>query len=125
MRAKSGDINFANRIKILRKDLNLTQEKLAEKADITLPLLQKIENASILGSRITHQKLADALGVSVTFLVYGEKEKPKSRIPDLPPDIELTPEQSAQLEDLIARGLLFSKPLYARLSNRQLLQIIE
>jgi len=75
MRAKSGDAGLAKRVKELREKYNITQEKLAELADISLPLVQKIENTSLYGSKKTHEKLAKTLGVSVAYLVYGDEEQ--------------------------------------------------
>lgn len=124
-------------IKNKRLDKHLTRDKLAVILNITAGHLNAIERGVRTPSRDLMRSIANEMELDIevlyNLLENGTEEKlsqpdttkPKSRIPDLPPDIELTPEQSAQLEDLIARGLLFSKPLYARLSNRQLLQIIE
>lgn len=71
MRTKSGDAALAKRIKELRDRSGITQDKLAELADVSLPLIQKIENASLYGSKKTHDKLAKVLGVSASYLIYG------------------------------------------------------
>src|SRR5690348_8028366 len=92
MRANSGDKELAERIKQLRRKSNLTQEQLAENANVSLPLIQKIERGATYGSKFTHEKLAMALGVSVAYLIYGEDGRPKSRIPDLPDDPPVEPE---------------------------------
>jgi len=55
----------------LRAQLHLTQEELAEKAEMALPTLQKIEYGARQGTAETRQKLAKALGVTVSYLVYG------------------------------------------------------
>ena len=55
---------FGKRIKILRENAHLTQEKLAEKSSISLDYLGKIEvNINKPGLK-TLIKLADALGIS-------------------------------------------------------------
>lgn len=122
MRTNSGDKNLADRIKLLRREKNLTQEQLAEIANVSLPLIQKIERVATFGSKYTHEKLANALGVSVQFLLFGNDEKPKSRIPDLPPDPPLEPELQAILDDPDL-GIYFSGSYLGRLSNRQKRQI--
>lgn len=123
MRINSGDKNLADRIKQIRREKNLTQEQLAELANVSLPLIQKIERVATFGSKNTHEKLANALGVSVQFLLFGTEEKPKSRIPDLPPDPPLEPELLAAINDPRLGGIFYSKPYMSRLSNAQLRQI--
>lgn len=118
MRPKTGSEILAKNIKRLRRKYGLTQEQLAEKADISLPLLQKIENVAVLGSMATHEKIAKVLEVSVSNLVYGDDGRPKSRIPDLQPDEPpLTPDEEKYLED--PYGAYLSFPTYSKLSNKQ------
>lgn len=123
MRSNSGDKDLAERIKRLRKDKNITQEQLAESANVSLPLIQKIERGATFGSKFTHEKLAKALGVNVSYLIYGEQGKPKSRIPDLPPDPPLEPELVAALNDPRLGGIFYSREGLSRLSNRMLRQV--
>lgn len=57
---------LGNRIKVIRKSLGLTQEKLAELANIDNKHLSKIENGAHLPSFKTIEKLSLALGVDIT-----------------------------------------------------------
>jgi transcriptional regulator with XRE-family HTH domain len=129
MRENTGSKELAERIKELRRGTNLTQQNLADKAGIAISTLQKIETAKVYGERDTHQRIADALGVNVQFLLFGKEKaepapKPKSRIPDLPPDDPpLTPEEIAALNDPRLGGVFYSKEGLSRLSNRMLRQV--
>jgi transcriptional regulator with XRE-family HTH domain len=70
----TGDIELGRRVKQARENAKLTQEKLAEMADVSLPMIQKIEQGSIFGSRSTHLKLAAALKIRLAYLSYGIEE---------------------------------------------------
>jgi transcriptional regulator with XRE-family HTH domain len=84
-RDKTGDLDLAKRLKELRGS-KWSQEKLAEEADISLPLLQQMERGVTFGSKKTHAKLAGVLGVTVSYLVYGNDYQTL----DLPPGLEET-----------------------------------
>ncbi len=61
---------IGSKIKKLRLEKDMTQEELARKADIPYATLLKIENDTVKNPTInTLQKLAQALGVSVDFLI--------------------------------------------------------
>lgn len=60
--------NLGNRIKAERQSRGITQEKLAEKADISLNFMSLIENGRNM-SVDTLVKIAQALGVSVDYLL--------------------------------------------------------
>ena len=60
---------LANRIKELRKISNLSQEKLAEKADLHPTFIGKIERAEINPSVVCLNKIAKALKVSLSDLL--------------------------------------------------------
>ncbi len=61
---------LAQNIKKLRKQLKLSQEELAKKADITYSTLIKIESGANKNPTInTLQKVADTLKVSIDALV--------------------------------------------------------
>ncbi len=122
---KTGDVELANRLKKLRKDRNFTQELLAEKSGIALSTIQKIESTKQYGRKDTHQKLADALGVSVSLLLFGKEEapRPKSRLTDIKDDdIEIEPELAKYITDPSIQ-IYFSKPYLSRLSNRMKRQL--
>ena len=60
------------RIKTLRKNLNLTQEKLAELSGISAKHITKIEKACVTPSAYLVYKIAKALDVSVDSLINNE-----------------------------------------------------
>lgn len=60
--------NLGRRIKKLREERNLTQEKLAERATISLDYLGKIEVSINRPGLVTLLKLANALDVSMEEL---------------------------------------------------------
>lgn len=60
--------NLGRRIKELREERNLTQEKLAERATISLDYLGKIEVSINRPGLVTLLKLANALDVSMEEL---------------------------------------------------------
>lgn len=60
--------NLGRRIKELREERNLTQEKLAERATISLDYLGKIEVSINRLGLVTLLKLANALDVSMEEL---------------------------------------------------------
>ena len=65
--------NIGVKVRALRKERGLTQEKLAEMAEISINYLSKIENNRIknVGVLITF-RLAKALGVTLGYLVGQE-----------------------------------------------------
>lgn len=124
MTERTGNKELGNRLKELRDKNHLTQQDLADASKIAISTIQKIESAKQYGRKETHEALAKVLGVSVSYLLYGDEGKPKSRIPDLPPDEPpLTPDEIAALNDPRLGGIFYSKPYLSRLSNRQLRQI--
>ena len=64
------------KIKRLRQKRGLTQEQLAEKAEISTRSLSGIELGENFMTAITMEKLLDALGVSVNELFSAEHLKP-------------------------------------------------
>lgn len=60
--------NLGRRIKKLREERNLTQEKLAERATISLDYLGKIEVSINRPGLVTLLKLANALDISMEEL---------------------------------------------------------
>ncbi len=66
------------RISRLRKKLGLTQEKLAEQADISIQFLVQIEHGKRTMKIGTLRKLCSALSVSADYLINGTEEFPCS-----------------------------------------------
>lgn len=68
---------FSRRLRRLRKERDLTQQELAERAGLAKDWVWALENkGNILPMRATLQRLADALGVSVEEL-EGKHGRPK------------------------------------------------
>ena len=58
-----------NRIKELREKHGMMQKELAERAGVSRPFLHDLENNHRGAKPETYQRIADALGVSITELV--------------------------------------------------------
>ena len=68
---------LGNNIRNLRKECGWTQEKLAEKADISVPFMTQIELGRKSASLEVIEKIAKALGVSYEMLFKTEKTESK------------------------------------------------
>ena len=85
-----------DRIKAIRGQRNWTQEKLAEAASISKSFLSDIENDKRNISSESALKIADALGISLDYLIRGETgERERQRQP-----ISIPPELSKLAEEL-------------------------
>ncbi|HUH43145.1 MAG TPA: helix-turn-helix transcriptional regulator [Sulfurimonas sp.] len=62
-------INFGNRIKYFRKQLNISQEKLAHKCDFDRTYISQLERGKRNPSYLNLLKLADGLNISISDLV--------------------------------------------------------
>lgn len=71
-------MSLGNRIKSLRKAHNLTQQKLADKVDVSRIYVQALESNRRLPSMKLLQRLAPALNVEVNDLLmdFSTQEKP-------------------------------------------------
>ena len=88
---QSGD-----RIKAARENLNWTQGQLAEAAGISKGFLSDIENDKRNISSESALKIADALGISLDYLLRGETgERERQRQP-----VRIPPELSKLAEEL-------------------------
>lgn len=68
------ETDIAKRIKKLKKDNHLSNEELARLAGLPLSSVSKLlAGITKMPTLITIQKIADALNVSIDFLVYGNK----------------------------------------------------
>ena len=67
-------IEVGKRIFRLRKTLGLTQERLAELADISIQFLVQIEHGQKTMKVGTLRKLCSALGVSADYLINGTED---------------------------------------------------
>ena len=95
--------NIGDRIRESRKKLNLTQDQLAEKLDITVTYVSEIERNLKLPSMTLFIKLVETLDVSADYLLrdivstrnlYGDKQIASKLA-------RLTPKQRVALEALI------------------------
>tara|TARA_X000000950_G_C13622516_1_gene539982 strand:- start:175 stop:522 length:348 start_codon:yes stop_codon:yes gene_type:complete len=77
-------MNIGNRIQALRKQKGLTQSKLAEAIELSLPQLVRYETKDVQPTADKLKRLATVFGVSIDYLVYGTlDEKADSVINDL------------------------------------------
>lgn len=66
---------IGKRIQSQRRDLKITQEKLAEIIDVSPSYISEIERGSSICSLSTIVNIASSLNVSLDFLVFGITEK--------------------------------------------------
>lgn len=71
-------VAVGERITKLRKNLGLTQEKLAEQADISIQFLVQIEHGKRTMKIATLRNLCSALSVSADYLINGTENFPYS-----------------------------------------------
>lgn len=64
-------VEIGRRIKIKRKELKLTQEKLSEIIDVSPSYISEIERGSSISSLATICKISQTLNVSLDYLVFG------------------------------------------------------
>ena len=62
---------IGQRIKSKRKNMGLTQESLAEKLDISVEYLSRVESGSANASFSLLEKISDAMGISEEELLFG------------------------------------------------------
>lgn len=67
-------------IKKIRKEKNITQEKLAELCETSTSYIGSMETYKNVPKLSTIEKIADALNVSPQTLFYDEKESKRQRI---------------------------------------------
>ena len=78
-KADAGDAAVGPRIRAGREKLGLSQTELATKIGVTYPQVQKYESGKHRVSMGRLDRIAQVLGVSVTFLLTGSEEKRGSR----------------------------------------------
>lgn len=66
---------IADNVKLYRKKQNLTQFELAEKAELSIDSIKRIEHGSRTMSLENFMRIADALDVPLSFLVYENLNK--------------------------------------------------
>lgn len=71
------DIRYiiADNVKLYRKRENLTQADLAERAELSLDSIKRIESGKRTMSLENFLRISDALNVSLSFLLYNQADK--------------------------------------------------
>lgn len=68
-------LSAAQRLRKLRTSLQLSEEELAEQADLSASLIRRLEDGSIRFRTPAAEKIADACRVGVQWLLYGKAER--------------------------------------------------
>lgn len=68
-------IEIGKRIKIKRKEMHLTQEKLSELIDVSPTYISEIERGTSISSLSTISKLSKELHLNLDYLVFGITNK--------------------------------------------------
>lgn len=66
---------IADNVKLYRKQRNLTQLELAEKADLSVDSIKRVERGNRTMALENFLRIADALDVSVSYLLYESLNK--------------------------------------------------
>ena len=116
---QSGD-----RIRAIRGQRNWTQEELAEAAGISKSFLSDIENGKRNISSESALKIADALGISLDYLIRGETgERERQRQPvSIPPELSQLAEELELSYSETLTLLEAHEAVVARRAARQLRQ---
>jgi transcriptional regulator with XRE-family HTH domain len=71
------DIRYiiADNVKLYRKQRNLTQLELAEKADLSVDSIKRVERGIRTMSLGNFMRIADALDISMSYLLYESQNK--------------------------------------------------
>ena len=75
---KDNEYVIADNVRFYRKKANLTQAQLAERAELSLDSIKRVEAGKRTMSLENFLRLSDALGIPLTFLLYEQKD----RMPD-------------------------------------------
>lgn len=68
-------IEIGKRVRIKRKEMHLTQEKLSELIDVSPTYISEIERGTSISSLATIAKLANILELNLDYLVFGITNK--------------------------------------------------
>jgi transcriptional regulator with XRE-family HTH domain len=110
-----------DRIRMIREELKMTQDKLAEQAGLSKGFLSEVENNKRNISSDNLLRLANVLGASIDFLLRGDERDTSRKTPiTIPPELsqaaqELNLSYSATVELLEAHDSIF-----ARRSDKQI-----
>lgn len=76
-------MDIGNNIKHCRKKRRMTQEQLAEVSDLSASYISQLESGRRCASIPVMEKIAQALDVTTSFLVYVESEEQSQRNDEL------------------------------------------
>jgi transcriptional regulator with XRE-family HTH domain len=111
------DRHVGLRIRLRRKELGVSQERLAEHIGLTFQQIQKYERAANRVSASKLWEMAQALSTSVAYFYEGLGELPAADAPDeAAPTYFMTP-------DVMELALLFPKVRTARV-RRQIVELV-
>ncbi|MCM1083961.1 MAG: helix-turn-helix domain-containing protein [Clostridium sp.] len=71
------DIRYiiADNVRLYRKQRNLTQLELAERADLSVDSIKRVERGSRTMSLENFMRITDALNIPLTYLLYESRNK--------------------------------------------------
>jgi len=76
-------MNFGAKIRMIRKKKELTQKELSKLAGIHYTMICKYEKGDVMPSIEAMKKMADALDISIDYLMYDEiKDRPETKVHD-------------------------------------------
>lgn len=73
-------VQIAERVRTRRKDLGLTQDVLAIRAEISKSFMSEVESGVTSANALVYVRLARALNCSVEFLLTGDSPPRQSRV---------------------------------------------
>ncbi len=76
-------MKIGKRMRLLRKEKDITLEELSEKSGVALATLSRMENNKMAGTLASHNKICKALGVSISEL-YRELEDETKTVEAVP-----------------------------------------
>lgn len=71
---------FGERVRLSRSRLDWTQDELARRAGVGVATIRRAEGATFEPRLETARRLADALGVDMKWLMFGDDEVPANEI---------------------------------------------
>ena len=98
-------VELGHRIRVLRKERSLSLEQLAAKSGVALATLSRIENSKGSGTFRTHQRIAQALNLSLPEL-YLNLEEPEQETVLIEPE---SPEAETFTYDEKASAILLTR----------------
>lgn len=103
-------MTFGERILSIRKRLKWSQDELAKKVGTSAPIIGRYERNEIKPAIDTAKSIADALGVTIDFLLGGEDMIMDKKLLQKIKDIEsFTEEEKVKIYDLIDMAISYNK----------------